>query len=92
MLIIDQNPKYKQKFDASVAAILGFSIFAKKRIFALDENMNIKTKEILKFIEQHKNEKIFMFGFTFMIWKHFYKELLSKEIKFNLSIMISISG
>ena len=54
--------------------------------------MNVKTKEIRKFIEKHKNEKIFMFGFTFMIWKHFYKELLSKEIKFNLSNSVLVHG
>lgn len=94
MIVIDSENVLKDRklFSARGAGILGFSIFAKKRIFALDENMNIKTNEIRKFIEQHKNEKIFMFGFTFMIWKHFYKELLSKEIKFNLSNSVLVHG
>ena len=38
-----------------------------KRIFAFDSEMNLKVDEINSFINEHKDEKIFLFGFTFMI-------------------------
>ncbi len=94
MIVIDSESVLKDRklFSARGAGILGFSIFAKKRIFALDKNMNIKTNEILEFVKQHKNEKIFVFGFTFMIWQHFYKEIVSKKIKLNLSNSVLVHG
>jgi hypothetical protein len=30
-------------------------------------------------LEEHKGKDILLFGFTFMIWQHFYKELLRKK-------------
>ncbi len=94
MIIIDTEAVIKNRnlFSARGAGILGFSMFGTKRIYALDEEMELNTELIQQFLEEHKEEPIFLFGFTFMIWQHFYKKLIEKGIKLNLSNGVLIHG
>lgn len=97
MIILDCPSVVKNRllFSARGAGILGFSIFGRDVIYALDDDMNLNVEEITNFIEKHKNEKILMFGFTFIVWQHFYKELLrlkDQKIFFDLSNSILIHG
>lgn len=94
MIIIDSESVLKDRnlFSARGAGILGFSMFGSKRIYALKENMELNINLIIDFIEQHKNQKIFLFGFTYMIWLHFYKQISKKGIKLDLSNAVLIHG
>lgn len=97
MIIIDCPSVVKNRamFSARGAGILGFSIFGAKKIYALDDDMNLDVDGVREFLEKYKDQKILLFGFTFMIWQHFYKELLRlKEggITFDLSNGIIIHG
>ena len=97
MIILDCPSVVKNRamFSARGAGILGFSIFGSKKIYALDDNMQLDIEGIKEFLDKYKNQKILMFGFTFMVWQHFYKELvrLKKEgITFDLSNGILIHG
>lgn len=78
MIIIDcpSVVKDRRMFSARGAGILGFSIFGSKKMYALDDWMRLNLAELREFIEKYKNKRIFLFGFTFMIWQHFYKELV----------------
>ena len=78
MLIIDTPSVLKDRnsFSARGAGILGFSMFGKDKCYALDEEMKLDVDGVLAFLQKHEGEDIFLFGFTFMIWQHFYKELL----------------
>lgn len=79
MIIIDCPSVVKNRamFSARGAGILGFSIFGSKKMYALDDDMNLKFTELREFIEKYKDRKILLFGFTFMIWQYFYKELVN---------------
>lgn len=94
MIIIDSKAVLKDRnmFSARGAGILGFSIFGSDKIYALDENMNIDFEAIAAFLEKHKGETIFLFGFTFMIWQHFYQALLKSGRRLDLSSGILIHG
>ena len=94
MLIIDSPSVVKDRamFSARGAGILGFSIFGADKTYALDDNMNIDFNAIDIFLEKHKGQKILLFGFTFMIWQHFYKALLESKRKVDLSGGILIHG
>ena len=94
MLILDSSAVIKDRamFSARGAGILGFSIFGTDRLYALDENMQLNVDAIQAFLEKHKDETIFLFGFTFMIWQHFYKALKNRGIHFDLSKGILIHG
>lgn len=97
MLIIDCPGVVKNRtmFSARGAGILGFSIFGVKKIYALDDDMRLNVDAVRGFLDTCKGKKILLFGFTFMVWQHFYKELLrlKKEgISFDLSNGILIHG
>ena len=97
MIIIDCPSVVKNRamFSARGAGILGFSIFGAKKIYALDDEMKLDVDGVREFLEKFKGQKILLFGFTFMIWQHFYKELLrfkDEGITFDLSNGILIHG
>lgn len=77
MIIIDcpSVVKDRRMFSARGAGILGFSIFGSKKIYALNDEMQLDMDGIREFLSLHPNERILLFGFTFMVWQHFYKEL-----------------
>lgn len=97
MIIVDCPSVVKDRamFSARGAGILGFSIFGKKKIYALDDDMKLDVENLRQFISENKGSRILLFGFTFMIWKHFYKELLrlkDEGITFDLSGAVLIHG
>ena len=97
MLIIDcpSVVKNRMMFSARGAGILGFSMFGADKAYALNDNMQLDIEGVQAFLKKHEGKKIFMFGFTFMVWQHFYKELVrleNKGIKFDLSQGIMIHG
>lgn len=97
MIIIDSSSVLKNRamFSARGAGILGFSLFGSRKIYALDDEMKLDVDGLREFLETFKGQRILLFGFTFMIWQHFYKELvrLKKEgIEFDLSNGVMIHG
>lgn len=97
MIIIDCPSVVKNRamFSARGAGILGFSMFGSKKIYALDDDMKLDVDGLRDFLDEHKDEKILLFGFTFMIWQHFYKELLrikEEGVTFDLSNGVLIHG
>ena len=94
MIIVDCPSVLKNRsmFSARGAGIIGFSMFAKKSIYALDDDMNLQTDKIISFLEENQGKRIFLFGFTFMIWQHFYKALLKSNLHLNLENAILIHG
>ena len=83
MLIIDTKSVLKDRnmFSARGAGILGFSLFGRDVTYVLDDNMKIDYNVLDEFYEKHKDEEIFIFGFTYMIWEFFYKRLLADNKK-----------
>lgn len=95
-LVIDSPRVLKDRslFSARGAGILGFSIFASKITYALDSEMNLDLEAIEEFIETYKNRTVLVFGFTYMIWKHFYQELvrLGKTLSLEHAILVHGGG
>ena len=94
MIIIDSPSVLKNRnmFSARGAGILGFSIFGTKRLYALDEQMKLDIDAVVEFINQSKGQRIFLFGFTFMVYQHFINELIKNKIKIDLSNAVLIHG
>jgi phenylacetate-coenzyme A ligase PaaK-like adenylate-forming protein len=94
MLIIDAESTVsnKQFFSARTAGILGFSIFGSKKTYALDDHMQLDFDVVKDFFEKHRNEKVFLFGFTFVVWQHFFETLRQKGIQLGLSDSVLIHG
>jgi phenylacetate-coenzyme A ligase PaaK-like adenylate-forming protein len=94
MIIIDSSSVIKDRsmFSARGAGILGFSIFGRDIVYALDEHMELNLELLKLFLEKHKGKKILLFGFTFMIWQHFYKLLKENHYYVDFSDGILIHG
>lgn len=98
MLIIDCPSVVKNRamFSARGAGILGFSIFGVDRTYALDDDMRLDVEAVRAFLEKHQGKRILLFGFTFMIWQHFYQELVrlkeEEGTAFDFSGAIMIHG
>lgn len=94
MLVIDTKAVVKNRrlFSARGAGILGFSMLGYDVTYALNEEMELDFQVIRAFLEKHKEEDIFVFGFTFMIWEHFYKALKNRKEKLDLSRGIMLHG
>lgn len=97
MIIIDCPSVVKNRamFSARGAGILGFQIFGAKKIYALDDDMKLDVEGLRDFLLKFEGQKILLFGFTFMIWQHFYKELLrlkEEGVSFDLSNGVLIHG
>ena len=94
MIILDTSAIIKNRamFSARGAGILGFSMFGRDKIYALDENMQLDVEGLKAFLEKHEGENIFLFGFTFMIWQHFCAELRNSGYQPDLSRGVLIHG
>jgi phenylacetate-coenzyme A ligase PaaK-like adenylate-forming protein len=94
MLIIDSPNVMKDRnmFSARGAGILGFSIFASDKAYALNENMELNHDIINSFLCKHNGKPILLFGFTFMVWQHFYSQLISHSERYDFSHATLIHG
>ncbi len=94
MIILDCPSVIRNRamFSARGAGILGFSIFGAKKIYAFDDEMNLNFDELKEFIDNYKNQTIFLFGFTFMIWEYFFKKLKENNIYLPLENGVLIHG
>lgn len=97
MIVLDCPSVVKNRtmFSARGAGILGFSIFGSKVIYALDDNMTLDVEGLQSFLEKYGGQRILLFGFTFMVWQHFYKELLRLSedgVSFDFSNAVLIHG
>ena len=94
MIIIDSPNVVRDRslLSARGAGILGFSIFAKDRIFGLDEEMRLDVAGICAFLHKHDGQQVLLFGFTFMIWEHLFKEIVRTESTIDLSNAVLIHG
>ncbi|MEG2522331.1 MAG: acyl-protein synthetase [Lachnospiraceae bacterium] len=94
MLIIDSPTTVKDRklFTARGAAIIGLNILASETTYALNDDMSLNVKILDEFLEKNKEKKILIFGFTFMIWQHFYQELLKIKKKYDLPKAFLMTG
>tara|TARA_Y100000748_G_scaffold291051_1_gene278188 strand:- start:113 stop:1030 length:918 start_codon:yes stop_codon:yes gene_type:complete len=85
MLIVDSpsTVKNRKSFSARAAGIIGFSTFGKRPVYALNDKMELDIENVSSFFKRYKNENVFIFGFTFIVWKFFIQSLIDKKLKFN---------
>lgn len=96
MIILDSNMVVKDRkmFSARGAGVVGFSIFGRNKFYALDENMNLNLDGMIEFINEHKDERIILFGYTYIIWKHIVNELKNRGISLDVNdgILFHVGG
>jgi hypothetical protein len=87
MIIFDTESQIlsKQSANARKAAVIGFSAFASKRYFVLDEDLSLKRDYLKELSERYVDQPVLLFGFTYLIWK-----TLSHEVQKDGSVKFSM--
>lgn len=94
MIILDTSSvvKNRNEFSARGTGIRGFSMFARHKVFAFDDDMYLDRTVLDDFLAKHAGSDFLLFGFTFMVWQHFYKVLRDTGYRPDLSRGILIHG
>jgi len=94
MLIIDSRSVMRDRslFSARAAGILGFSMLGRDHVYALSEDMEPNMQVVAAFVERHQAEPIMVFGFTFIIWKHFLTWLKQRGMRLHMPEGVIIHG
>ena len=92
MLIVDSPSVFTDRaaFNARGAAILGFSIFAKKKYYALTDDLTLNKEALQAFAS--RTGPVLIFGFTFMIWKYLCQAIAAAGLSFDFSNAVVIHG
>lgn len=94
MIILDTKSvlKDRKSFSARGAGILGFSNFGRKHFYALNDDMTLDVKGLQAYLKEYEDQRILLFGFTFMIWRYVYKEVKDKKLNINFGDSVLIHG
>ena len=93
-LVLDSKRVLRDRamFSARGAGILGFSIFGSRTCYALNDEMELDLPGVRAFLERYGDGPIFLFGFTFMIWKHVVQALEAQGERLSIPRGILVHG
>ena len=95
IMFVIEKPEYirgQESISASIAAIRGFSQFAKKIIAILDKDGQPKLECLEKFINDKPDKPFVIFGFTGPVWFQLIKKLEARGISFPNNKGIVVHG
>ena len=73
------------ELSARTAGVRGLSIYAKKIYYLLKEEdgkLLLNLPVINRLLENYNDEEVYVFGFTYIIWSTFYKQIMERDIRF----------
>lgn len=94
MLIIDTSDLLKNRaaFSARGAGVLGMMTFGAQPRFALDPEMKLDRVAVEEFLVKHGGQPFLLFGFTFMVWMHFFEQLAGRGLDLGNGILVHSGG
>ena len=92
MLVIDRplSLNSKKTYSARTAAILGFSIFGRNIVYALNNDLTLNYKIVESFFKSNNKKKNYIFGFTSLLWFNFINQLVKDKNFIDMSNNITI--
>ena len=94
MLVIDTPEVLKNRamFTARGAAIIGLQVVSRETVYALNDDMTLNFEVLDAFLEKYKGQRFIIFGFTFLVWEHFYQEILKSGREYDMSEAFLMTG
>lgn len=77
--------KDRKQFSARGATLIGLSILAKDTTYALNDDMSLNLEAVQGFLEKYGGQPFLTFGMTFMVWQHFYQQLVERGVTLDMS-------
>lgn len=92
MLIVDTPAVVKNRslFTARGAAIIGLNIMSAGMTYVLNDDMTLNVEVLREFLKKNEGKPFVIFGFTFLVWQHFYLQL--KSIRESTGETFDLSG
>lgn len=94
MLIIDSSSilRDRKQFSARGAGIVGLMNFGRSPTYLLDSAFRPDADRLKEFATKHQGEAIFIFGFTFMVWRHLIKDLAATPLDLSNAVLVHSGG
>jgi phenylacetate-coenzyme A ligase PaaK-like adenylate-forming protein len=94
MVIVDcpSTLRDRSSFNARAAGILGMMTFGRQHFFALDDAMRLDADGLRAFLDRFRGTRILLFGFTWLVWKHFAPEMARHGLRFEEAILVHSGG
>ncbi|HYG87178.1 MAG TPA: long-chain fatty acid--CoA ligase [Azospirillum sp.] len=94
MIVVDTNSVIRNRlsFNARAAGVLGMMTFGRSHLFCLDDHMDLDVAGLRAFLERHAGRRILLFGFTFMVWKHFAPAVAEAGLCLHDAILVHSGG
>lgn len=96
LLILDtqQVKTDRAMFSARGAGIVGFSVFGRDTLFALNDDMEIDVDAVRSFVEKHRGKRMLLFGYTYMIWQYTAMALKDRGVSLDIDdgVLFHIGG
>lgn len=85
MIIIDHPDVLcdRKEFSARGAGIIGMMTYGRDHFYALDSEMTLDQSGLEVWVDDHRDDDLLLFGFTYMVWEYFYTPL--RDAGFDLS-------
>lgn len=94
MLVIDAPAVARGKlgFAARTAGVLGMMTFGRAHRFALRDDLSLDYDAVREFLDAHGHAPFLMFGFTFVVWRHFFQALGANPVDLSQGILVHSGG
>ncbi len=94
MMIVDARETLSDRhaLAARAAGIVGFQTFGRDHLYALDGELRLRREELAAWLHAHAGEPLFLFGFTFMVWRHLLDALQPGEIDLSQAVLVHGGG
>ncbi len=94
MMIIDTRETLRDRhaMAARAAGIVGFQTFGRDHLYALDGELRLRREEVVAWLQSHAGVPLFLFGFTFMVWRHLLDALEPGEIDLSQAVLVHGGG
>jgi hypothetical protein len=94
MVLVDSAALLRDRSttNARAAGVLGMMPLGRDHVFALDENLRLDEAALARFIERFRGRRILLFGFTFVVWRHFAAALAAAGLRFDDAVLIHSGG
>lgn len=94
MIVIDTPNvvKDRKQFSARGAGVLGMLSYGRNHFYALDDDMRLDVEGLRRYLAENEGRPILLFGFTFMAWKYFYRQIASFGVDLSGGVLIHSGG
>lgn len=82
----------RRHLTARSAGVLGMMNFGRAHQFVLDADMRLDEEALRGFLEQHGHRPFLVFGFTFMVWRFFYRAIAHLGLDLSNGVLIHSGG